>query len=77
MWLLFHALDEDRSPSLYHRLLGICMKVFKLDKIMMITTNTIILFQMFIDPDPIKHKYIEDIRTEWATYFIEKRNEIL
>jgi len=43
---------------------------------MMITTNTIILFQMFIDPDPIEHKYIEDIWTEWATYFIEKRNEI-
>jgi len=44
---------------------------------MMITTNTIVLFQMFIDADPIEHKYIEDIRTEWATYFIEKRNEIL
>jgi len=44
---------------------------------MMITINTIILFQVFIDPDPIEHKYIENIRTEWATYFIEKRNEIL
>jgi len=32
---------------------------------------------MFINPDPIEHKYIEDIHTEWATYFIEKRNEIL
>jgi len=42
----------------------------------MITTNTIILFHMFIDLDPIEHKYIEHIRTEWATYFIEKRNEI-
>jgi len=31
---------------------------------------------MFIDPEPIEHKYIEDIQTEWATYFIEKRNEI-
>jgi len=30
---------------------------------MMVTTNTIILFQMFIDPDPIEHKYIEGIRT--------------
>jgi len=26
---------------------------------MMITINTIILFQVFIDPDPIEHKYIE------------------
>jgi len=32
---------------------------------------------MFINPDPIEHKYIEDIQTAWATYFIEKRNEIL
>jgi len=44
---------------------------------MMITTNTIILFPMFIDADPIEHKYIEDIRIKWATYFIEKRYEIL
>jgi len=44
---------------------------------MKITTNTIILFRKFIDPNPIEHKYIEDIQTEWATYFIEKRNEIL
>jgi len=44
---------------------------------MLIISNTIILFQMFIDADPIEHKYIEDIQTEWATYFIEKRNEIL
>jgi len=42
---------------------------------MMITTNTIILFQMFIDPDPIEHKYLEDIRIECATYFIEKKNK--
>jgi len=44
---------------------------------MFIISNTIILFQMFIDVDPIEHKYIEDIQTEWATYFIAKRNEIL
>jgi len=44
---------------------------------MMITTNTVIPFQVFIDPDPIEHKYIEDIRKEWATYFIKKRNENL
>ena len=44
---------------------------------MMITNNTVILFQIFIDPDPIEHKYIKDIWTEWATYFAEKRNEIL
>jgi len=44
---------------------------------MFIISNTIILFQMFIEADPIEYKYIEDIRTEWATYFIEKRNEIL
>jgi len=35
MWLLRNALDEDHSPSPYHRLLGTCMKVFKIDKIMM------------------------------------------
>jgi len=35
MWLLRHALDEDPSPSPYHQLLGTCMKVFKIDKIMM------------------------------------------
>jgi len=35
MWLLRYALDEDHSPSPYRRLLGTCMKVFKLDKIMM------------------------------------------
>ena len=44
---------------------------------MLIISNIIILFQMFIDTDPIEHKYMEDIRTEWETYFIEKRNEIL
>jgi len=32
---------------------------------------------MFIYPDPIEYKYIEDIWTEWETYFIEKKNEIL
>jgi len=35
MWLLCDALDEDCSLSPYYRLLGACMKVFKLDKIMM------------------------------------------
>jgi len=44
---------------------------------MMITTNTVILFQVVIDSNPIEHKYIEDIRKEWTTYFIEKRNENL
>jgi len=44
---------------------------------MMITTNTVILFQVFIDPDPIEHMYIEDIPKEWTTYFTEKRNENL
>jgi len=44
---------------------------------MLIISNTIIPFQMFIDVDLIEHKYIEDVRIEWATYFIEKRNEIL
>ena len=36
----------------------------------MMTTNTIILFQMFIDPDPIEHKYIEDtsLRREMKSY---------
>jgi len=44
---------------------------------MMITNNTVILFQVFSDPDPLEHKSIEDIRKEWATYFIEKRNDNL
>ena len=35
MWLLRDTLNEDHSPSPYHRLLGACMKVFKLDEIMM------------------------------------------
>jgi len=43
----------------------------------MITTNTIILFQVFIDPNPIELKYIKDIWKEWATYFIEKKNKNL
>ena len=43
----------------------------------MITNNTIILFQVFWDPDPLEHKSIEVIRKEWTTYFIEKRNDNL
>jgi len=35
MWILCDALNEDHSPSPYYRLLGVCMKVFKLDNIMM------------------------------------------
>jgi len=34
MWQIRYALNEDHSPSPYHRLLGTYMKVFKLDKIM-------------------------------------------
>jgi len=42
---------------------------------MMMTNNTIFLFQLFSDLDPLDNSTIKELQKEWATYFIEMRSK--
>jgi len=79
MWILCDVLDEDHSSHLYYWLLGLGMKMFKLYTIifkfhMMMTNNTILPFKLFSNPESLDSNTIEEIRIEWARYFITNWN---
>jgi len=42
---------------------------------MMMTNNTIFLFQFFSDLEPLDNNSIRDLQKECATYFIEMRSK--
>jgi len=42
---------------------------------MIVINNTIFLFQLFSDPEPLNNSTIRELKKEWASYFIEMRSK--